>query len=501
MSIVDKIDIYLEILSIYQRNSLVPRITFQLPYPPDPNQPPNMAKTRQSATKSTGGKAPRKNLATKTIRTADRTHLSTQVTHIQGKDIKEITAMPSPPLSYRLSAQMGTELTSVTVTPGAVTALLGDMAADYMLQNVTSTITSEYARIIGLSDMIHTTRQRHIATPGESSISIARLVLCNGSPAPAKNNNRTYHHDVSVQDSLYAILGSPTVGSSDDQEPSDWVSINLCTLQVTAPDPNNREPLGFSLSHSGEVSIAEHSPFDTHRYIHRWLLDHPNKCLHLAHPGNRPPSTRTARMHMKHYPFIAYSPTGKCLETATVSALQTLTGSRSVTKTGMDRANTSYFRHLPTLSKFFKTQFPRIWELRIVRDLRFATPQNISLDLEAMTTLPPGQFIAQMNGVDPDGDVNNHASHIATNQSPLTGLIYDPAERFAMPLTTYYLKQTLGEGSSISRIRGIRELVQITPSSKVPDILYHPENHKPNRRGSKKRKKNNPNSASSSKTT
>lgn len=151
-----------------------------------------------------------------------------QLRAIAGKLIVDITpTTDTNPRTFMLHVHHGdSRYEHVTVPIHELTTLLGPLPAAYISTISAFKLNHQYATAIGLGEMQFVRDQSTMTDHSTSRISIARLVMCNGSPPPRKKNLRDYYYDTAVQEDTPAIYGSSTLGDPTDASSDDWA--NAC---------------------------------------------------------------------------------------------------------------------------------------------------------------------------------------------------------------------------------------------------------------------------------
>ena len=468
-----------------------------------------MARTKQTARKSTGGKAPRKQLANMAARSArGRINKGDLVTSlIYRTDRRGSEGIFELQLQKRKGAER--------MTRSEFVAMMGEAITEYAELRPDNRIGAQEAQETGLvnySDGI----------PGDSSSEwqLQRIVCANGKPAsaaPADNNWQRHHYG----GPKYTWFGSRVNGKRQGCDEDEWFPIDLCTLRLDGSANvagMRQKDLGWDLVENdistscGEgaldsgtaerpeaffVQFRESNPIVALDNVYDWGRRHLGVIIYTGKPGARGTSTSAKRLHENRHPVLFRESGGKCALASLCNAVARLSLTCHISQKSSASGYTEALRvlqaieddHFPTMSAIAAEIHRHASEYRVAKlrpdDVGTEAQRMRDVSVAQVASLESGVYLVRLKGIALDGDKVDHMVCVdADNQ-----LVYDSAEPYAMRLGRLALSACVGDGFVLEDVTEIRQLQWNTDKKPSGAITYRRSIESVSRRRALKSKK------------
>lgn len=177
--------------------------------------------------------------------------------------------------------------------------------------------------------------------------------------------------------------------------------------------------------------------------IDEWCLANQDQFLAIFAPGDRPPSTRAARLYRRDIPTFCVSKHGDCLRAALVNSVHIIDGAAAATRT-LHRGAISAASLAEGVS----------WLEREIGSYHGRIPITTGDLITWLMNQTEGVFILHLEGRGVGRNTNNHI--VVVNAAE--GVVCDCVERFSMRLTADTIGLCIGDGFTLGSIAEIRQI-------------------------------------------
>lgn len=413
-----------------------------------------MPKTKQTAGKSTGGLAPKKQLATKGARlSAERLH------ELQSDAYKSISAHVTRN-EYILLDGSNKEH---TVSGAELRALFPVQIYEHMRARKGGVLTKNDAFLWGL-----THGEVKDGKPVGVQVPVERVALATSECTLLSGGRREARIEGGVPGRFYASSagygGTTDVG---DTSALGWFEIYFYTLDVENMDTG--KAVVYEVNEDTDtLSVAqEGTPADSLDAAFRWCCDYPGLILNLDIAGARGESGQAHEHHdtTRHVQF--QSRHGLCLQLSLLNAVSLMQGSRVEGQSVLDRAF-AHLRKAQTMGQLasFVQRFLPSLQLEHLRAPDGTARRGHTFDPKSVANLPSGVYLVRLLGVTREGKRVDHMVVVDTRRRE-DQLIWDSFESFPMTLSLAALDCCVGDGAALRDVKEVRCLAKV-PGRKRP---------------------------------
>lgn len=414
-----------------------------------------MAKTRQTAQKSTGGKAPKNKLATKAARfSAER------FWELQGDNYKSMTACADG-RAFILVDWAGKEH---KVSVGEFKQLFPLQFFEFFRKRPGRVLTPDIACEWGLS---------HEAVEGNGPVGVEMpvkrfaMAAGRGSDSDSDDSRRDTHLQGGEEGKFYASSkGHGGTLDADDTSDLGWFQVYFYTLDVRYVD-SNRPVVYWINPDTDTINVCGGTPEQSLDDAFVWCTDNPGCILNLDVPGARGESESAREHHDTSSGVQFQSREGLCLQLSLLNAASVLQGSRVEGQRLLDEASRDLRRaqtmkHLATVVQRW---MPTL-QLERVRAPNGNARRGKWFDARSVCNLPPGVYLVRLLGRTFDDGSVDHMVVVDTSSRD-NKLIWDAFEPFPMRLSLTALDCCVGDGADLRDVKEVRRLAFV-PGRKRP---------------------------------
>ena len=460
-----------------------------------------MARTNQTAKRSTGGKAPRKELQTKAARMP------------QGRN----AAVPAEPVSYVIEWLLLSQdeqykerenfflmKTNARREVAALTAVefdswfdsgIGAQIRNFLQKMPGKKLSGEWAKHLGVNLPV----DARVEGPEGN---LKRIVFISGSQGPTRFNSKVYRFAGEAK----CYYASTVLGGDEERH---WSQIELFSLEMTHIPPVASEDsqeyvrANFQIKRvNGQhvVVLGEVSPFRAMEYIDTWCRGHANGILHLEAPGARAKSSIAPSLYMYDHVVRFRNPGGWCSTFSVFNGMCCLTDFEDIrpvaemteivtTRSMKDLENwvrtMNFYKDASECSQESKYKRRRDLKFHLmhVQNVKGDNARGWELNLQMLLDLTSGVYIVRIRGRD---QANDHCDHsICVDAS--RRLIFDCYEDFAVPLDRAGVEACMGDGFVFDDLLEIRQLTMTESKRPMTEAKRRRRKQKKQKNREKKR--------------
>ena len=397
---------------------------FQSPGLPPATIPPFMAKTKQTAQKSTGGRIPRKQVATKAARLSREERDAREAIMCklsERTDVKKLSKTTGDREPYPYHVWVGMRLTRYDLNRSEMVRLFGRQIPIYLAARGDRGVLVDELSRLGLTES-----------------------LDDGRPYDRIDDEAWDIESISFEDGKYVAV---------DHRDKSKHTILLYTLQVCGGTPLS----GHQITND-KFYVNGPDRVSAYLIIDAWCQKHPGRWLSMSISGARSKSSSASLYYLRSLGRTPYQDkTNLCISAAICNSTHLL---------GAPQIASQYWRHFNDNAKLFvrHDKLPRR-----IRDLRDAS-KHLKQDevvlkhlygsiptLDGLLHIHPGVFVVTLEGS------SNKLHTVCISSSKR--IILDCMEPYPLSFSLEALQLCLGGGVRLVEVREIREICLVQAST------------------------------------